>query len=447
MPSRAKELKAADPRRPEILWPVLKVISCWGDGPAELACAELQRRFPRTLVQPKGLLATEAFVTIPFSKNFVLDLTQLEAAGFFAPASPVFDQGCLNPLMASSSQIWSQTRKQITSLLSSSNPLLRDNAELRKQVFFPHSEVNMLIPVKIGDYTDFYSSREHAVNVGTMFRDKNNPLLPNWLHIPVGYHGRASSVVVSGTPIRRPHGQILPNPPEPQPIFAPSRRLDFEVELAGFMGHGNPLGTPLGIDSAQAAVFGMVLLNDWSARDIQQWEYVPLGPFLSKSFATTISPWVVTMEALAPFMVDGPAQDPEPLSYLKPKTAGKSHFNIELTVKIISKQKLDPAIICKTNAKHLYWSLAQQIAHHTVAGCNLQCGDLLASGTISGPTPTSYGSMLELSWGGKNPVPINNQETRSFIEDGDTVILEGYCQAPEYRIGFGSAEGVIVAAS
>ncbi len=404
------------------------------------------QNLPYGVFQAKRAPFPQAHIGVAIG-DFVLDLTILASLGFFPSLQGVFDQACLNPLMATTPKQWQQVRQKISALLASTNPELRDNPSLRQKVLLPHCEVTMLLPVKIADYTDFYSSREHAVNVGTMFRDKDNPLLPNWLHLPVGYHGRASSVVVSGTPIHRPRGQILPNPPEPQPILAPSRRLDFEVELAGFIGHGNPLGTALTIDDAEAAVFGMVLLNDWSARDIQQWEYVPLGPFLSKSFATTISPWVVTMEALAPFMVEGPSQDPEPLAYLRPKIRRKSHFNIELTVKILSKLGLDPAIICRTNSKNLYWSLAQQIAHHTIAGCNLQSGDLLASGTISGKDPGSYGSLLELSWGGKNPIKINTQEERKFLEDGDRIILEGYCQAPNYRIGFGTAEGLILPSS
>jgi fumarylacetoacetase len=377
----------------------------------------------------------------------ILDLTLLEEKGILRFACPgIFAQGKLNPLLALARTEWTRCRQQISELLRHDNPFLRDNENLRAQAFYRQHEVSLLLPVEIGDYTDFYSSKEHATNVGTMFRDKDNPLLPNWLHLPVGYHGRASSIVVSGTPVHRPRGQILPNPPQPEPAFAPSKRLDFEVELACIMGRGNQLGSPIGIDEAEDAIFGMVLLNDWSARDIQQWEYVPLGPFLSKSFATTISPWVVTMDALAPFRVKGPGQIPKPLPYLCHKDGTAHNFDIELTVKIAGKSRSEPFTICYTNSKYLYWSAAQQIAHHTVAGCNLRPGDLLASGTISGKDSRSYGSMLELSWGGKNPVAINAEETRAFLEDGDTVMMEGYCQAERYRIGFGEATGAILPA-
>jgi fumarylacetoacetase len=383
--------------------------------------------------------------------DLILDLTVLEDLGLlpFAGASTsnkIFTQGSLNPLFALGRHQWSSLRQKISELLRSDNPILRDNSALQQQVLVAQNDVSMLLPVQIGDYTDFYSSREHATNVGMMFRDKNNPLLPNWLHIPVGYHGRASSVVVSGTPIFRPNGQILPNPPEPHPIVAPSRRLDFEVELACIIGHGNELGSPIPVDKAEEAIFGLVLVNDWSARDIQQWEYVPLGPFLAKSFATTISPWVVPLEALTPFRTKGPEQDPQPLNYLRGKSPEPAHFDITMSVKIQSKTASDALPICTTNSKFLYWSMAQQIAHHTIAGCNLKAGDLLASGTISGKSPDSFGSMLELSWGGKNQVKINGQETRTFLEDDDTVIIDGYCQGPHYRIGFGEAVGRILPA-
>lgn len=402
---------------------------------------------------PYGVFQRKA-VPLPFPHvgvaigDQILDLTVLESRNLLTlpeggARDKIFDQGCLNPLMALPPAHWSAIRNQISVLLRHDNPTLRDNAPVRQEAFIAQRDATMMLPVRIGDYTDFYSSKEHATNVGKMFRDKDNPLLPNWRHLPVGYHGRASSIVIGGTPIRRPIGQILPHPPEPQPILAACRRLDFEVELGGIIGNGNALGSPISIDQAEAHLFGMVLVNDWSARDIQQWEYVPLGPFVSKSFATTISPWVVTVEALAPFRCPAPLQDPQPLGYLRQNHAGYSHFDITLTAKIFSRNQADALTICTTNSKYQYWSIAQQIAHHTITGCNLTCGDLLASGTISGSEPGSYGSLLELSWGGRNSVKINRHESRTFLEDGDTVTIEGFCQATRYRIGFGAASGQI----
>jgi fumarylacetoacetase len=305
------------------------------------------------------------------------------------------------------------------------------------------SDVKMLLPVRIPNYTDFYSSREHATNVGIMMRGKDNALMPNWLHLPVAYHGRASSIVVSGTDVRRPCGQMKADDAD-APTFGPSRSLDFELELGLLIGQGNELGQPISTAKAAEHVFGMVLVNDWSARDIQKWEYQPLGPFLAKNFATSISPWVVTLDALEPFRIAGPKQDPEPLPYLR--CTGDWAYDIHLEITLQSAKMAEPVRISATNSKHLYWNLCQQIAHHTSGGCNLQTGDLLASGTISGPTPDSLGSMLELAWKGTRPIALPGGETRSFLQDGDRVTMTGWCQGDGYRIGFGEVTGRVLPA-
>jgi fumarylacetoacetase len=302
----------------------------------------------------------------------------------------------------------------------------------------------MHLPVAVGDYTDFYSSKQHATNVGSIFRDKNNPLLPNWLHLPVAYHGRASSLVVSGTPIRRPYGQIK-LPGEPAPRFGPSGELDFELEVGYFIGKGNALGEPIPIRDAHQHLFGFVLVNDWSARDVQRWEYVPLGPFLAKNFSTSISPWVVPSAALQPFRVPGPKQDPTPLPYLS--CTEDAAYDINLEVKLQTGAMTEACIVSRTNFKEMYWSTSQQVAHHTVTGCNLRIGDLLASGTLSGNEKGSYGSLLELTWAGQAPLQLPNGEQRSFLEDGDTVILTGYAQGDGYRIGLGEVRGTILPAA
>ncbi|MFW6183939.1 MAG: fumarylacetoacetase, partial [Chloroflexota bacterium] len=311
---------------------------------------------------------------------------------------------------------------------------------------YPAQAVTMHLPATIGDYTDFYSSRHHASNVGRMFRGEENPLLPNWRHLPVAYHGRASSVVVSRTPIRRPQGQMLaPDADAPHadaPHFGPSQELDFELEVGFLVGPGNALGHPLSVEEAQAHIFGLVLVNDWSARDIQRWEYRPLGPFLGKNFATSLSPWVVTLEALAPFRVEGPPQEPQPLPYLQQPQPRA--YDIKLQVSLQPDGAPSATVISRSNARHLYWSMEQQLAHHTIGGCNLRPGDLLASGTISGPTPDSYGSLLELAWGGQRPLTLPHGDRRTFLQDGDTVTLSGWCQGDGYRVGFGSVTGVIV---
>jgi fumarylacetoacetase len=377
----------------------------------------------------------------------VLDLTVLDELGLLnsldAEVRRALHQDRLNPFAALGRDAWRQTRALLSRLLSADEPALRDNKALRDRALLPQAQVEMALPFHIRDYTDFYSSREHASNVGTMLRGPENALMPNWLYLPVAYHGRASSVVVSGTDLHRPLGQTKADD-APAPTFGPSRSLDFELEMGAFVGPGNDLGRPVPIGEAPEHLFGMVLVNDWSARDIQKWEYVPLGPFLAKNFGTTVSPWVVTLEALEPFRTAGPVQDPAPLDYLR--TQGNWAYDVQLEVWLQGEKMERPERICASNAKHLYWNVCQQLAHHTVNGCNLQPGDLLATGTISGPDPGSYGSMLELAWKGTRPLRLAGGETRVFLQDGDRVTLTGWCQGQGHRVGFGEATGRILPA-
>ena len=374
--------------------------------------------------------------------DLVLDLSILEAEGLMT--TNYFSQPNLNLFMASGKEMWSIVRKKNQDLLDENNLSLKDNSELRNQVFYPQSEVSMHLPAQIGDYTDFYSSRQHATNVGTMFRDPNNALLPNWLHLPVGNHGRASSVVISGTPIKRPNGQTLLLGEE-NPVFGPCRLMDFELEMGCFIGPGNELGDPISTENAGNHLFGLVLVNDWSARDIQKWEYVPLGPFGAKNLATSISPWVIPFEALEPFRIDDPVQeDPTPLPYLQCEKNWT--FDMKLEVKIKTPTMVKSETISESNYKYMYWNLAQQLAHHTITGCNMNPGDMFASGTISGDEPGSYGSMLELAWKGTKPIQLSNGEERKFIQDGDDVIMTGYAQGDGYRVGFGNASGKLLPA-
>ncbi len=376
----------------------------------------------------------------------ILDLHLIHYAGLLnLPdyAEGVFATGSLNHFISFGRDIWRSVRKQVTNLLSRDCQTLQGNASLRARALIPQTEAHMLLPVQVPGYTDFYSSKEHATNVGSMFRDPKNALLPNWLEIPIGYNGRASSVVVSGTPVTRPMGQIK-GPTMERPVFAPCGKLDFELETGFIIGRGNDLGETIGIDEAESHIFGMVLLNDWSARDIQAWEYVPLGPFNAKTFATSISPWVVTMDALEPFRVMQPSQEPAPLPYL---VDGAAHgFDIELAVDLQPAGSSSAHTICKTNFKHMYWSMAQQLTHHTSGGCNTRIGDLMGSGTISGPTQDSFGSLLELTWNGANPLKLDESTQRSFILDGDTVIMRGWAQGDGYRVGFGQCSGVVLPA-
>ncbi len=378
--------------------------------------------------------------------ELVVDLAALQAAGLLGvgglPAG-VFAAGALNRFMAMPGAVRRATRARLSELLRADVPALRDDEVLRERALHPVGAVTLHLPARIGDYTDFYSSRDHATNVGVMFRGKESALLPNWLHLPVGYHGRASSVVVSGTPVRRPRGQSLPQG-ESQPVFGPCRLLDFELEMGFFAaGPGNALGDPIPVTAADDHIFGLVLVNDWSARDIQAWEYQPLGPFNAKNFATSISPWVVPYEALQPFRRPPPVQDPEPLPYLR--GAGLGGYDIQLEVALQTPGGA-PQTICRSNLKHLYWTMQQQLAHHTVTGCNLRPGDLLASGTISGPERSSWGSLLELTWRGAEPLSLAGGGERTFLVDGDAVIMTGWCQGDGYRVGFGDVAGEVLPA-
>ncbi len=373
----------------------------------------------------------------------VIDLAMLEAEGFFSDllSVQVFNQSTLNAFMELGKEYWSAVRQRISELFSEDNPKIRDNEALRQYLIHDLQAIKMHLPVRIGDYTDFYSSREHATNVGIMFRDPDKALLPNWLHIPVAYHGRSSSIVVSGTDIHRPKGQLLPKDAD-KPVFGPSKLLDFELEMAFVLGKGNELGEPISIENAEDHIFGMVIFNDLSARDIQKWEYVPLGPFLGKNFGSVISPWIVPLEALEPFRTSGPMQEPEVLPYLK--LEGENTFDIHLDVSLQPNKGIENQI-CTSNLKYLYWNMAQQLAHHTVNGCNMNSGDMCASGTISGPAPNEFGSMLELSWGGKNTITLNDGSERKFIHDDDTIIMRAWGERNGIRIGFGESRCKILA--
>jgi fumarylacetoacetase len=379
--------------------------------------------------------------------DYVLDLAYLDEAGFFIDTeiegTEVFHEPTLNAFMSLGQKAWKEARLVISRLLRQepSNNDLRDNNDLKKMALISMNEVEMQLPVDIGDYTDFYSSKEHATNVGKMFRPDGEPLLPNWLHLPVAYHGRASSVVLSGTDIVRPKGQTK-TADALTPSFGNSERLDFELEMGVFIGAGNSLGVPVSVNTAEDHVFGLALVNDWSARDIQTWEYQPLGPFLAKNFATSISPWIITLEALEPFRCSGPEQDPKPLEYLR--NAKDSAFDINLEIYIKTENMNSDQLISSSNYNYLYWNMNQQIAHHTVTGCNLRTGDLLASGTISGPKKNNRGSMLELSWLWTEPIKLSNGDERTSLETGDTVTLRGWCQGDGYRIGFGDCTGTIL---
>lgn len=379
--------------------------------------------------------------------GFVLDLALIEREGLLhIPGDPpggVFAGRTLNAFMALGRPAWTAVRAQLLRLLDADEPRLRDDAALRGRALHPFEAVTLHLPVAIGDYTDFYSSREHATNVGVMFRGRENALMPNWLHLPVAYHGRASSIVPSGTPVRRPRGQVLPDAAG-QPVFAATGQLDFELELGFFAGPGNAQGEPIPAAQADEHVFGFVLVNDWSARDIQKWEYQPLGPFLAKNFATSISPWIVTAEALAPFRRPGPAQDPEPLPYLR--RAADWSLDIRLEVLLETARSGGRLRIAESNARHLYWDVAQQLAHHTIGGCPLRPGDLLASGTISGPGKTARGSLLELTWRGTEPLELPGGERRTFLEDGDRLTITGWCEGDGYRVGFGEVTGEVLPA-
>jgi fumarylacetoacetase len=377
--------------------------------------------------------------------DYVVDLAVLQETGHFPDLqdSQLFARDSLNDFLALGRPAWNKVRERLQQILSANTPTLRDDKKLCQRVFHRESEVVMQLPARIGNYTDFYSSYHHAHNVGTMLRGPENALMPNWKWLPVAYHGRASSVVVSGAEVRRPKGQIKP-PDAPTPVFGPTKSLDYELEMAFLVGPGNSLGQPVPIDRAIDHIFGFVLMNDWSARDIQAWEYQPLGPFLAKNFCTSISPWVVTLEALESFRKPLPKQDPEPLPYLRAKT--DFTFDIQLEAKVQTTKMKAPHTITRTNFQNLYWSVSQQLAHHTIGGCNLQPGDLLASGTISGETEESRGCMLELTWRGANPLTLPSGQERKWLEDGDHLAITGWCQGEDYRVGFGAVSGKILPA-
>ncbi|MFV8379344.1 fumarylacetoacetase [Flavobacterium sp. LB3R33] len=375
--------------------------------------------------------------------DFAIDLGALQQLNYFEGielTDDMFMQDTLNDFISDGQKTWRLVRNRIAELFDVTNLKLQNNTKDRDIIIFKMEDVEMQLPVLIGDYTDFYSSKEHATNVGKMFRDPENALLPNWLHIPVGYHGRSSTIVPSGIPVHRPMGQTLPNG-ETTPVFGPSRSVDFELETAFITTDVNIMGENIAVTEAEDYIFGMVLLNDWSARDIQKWEYVPLGPFLAKNFASSISPWIVTMDALEPFRTKGPKQEPTPLPYLQQK--GKHSFDINLEV-AIQPENAKPTVVSNSNFKYLYWSMCQQLAHHTSNGCRVNSGDMMGSGTISGPTEDSFGSMLELTWGGKNPIKMSDGTERKFINDNDTVIMKGFCQNGQVRIGFGEVSSKLL---
>ncbi|MGB6036232.1 MAG: fumarylacetoacetase [Cryomorphaceae bacterium] len=372
------------------------------------------------------------------------DLSALAAKGFFSDLpfeSSDFESSTLNALMKKGKQATRALRNRLADLFDADGSYVDKKSEI-ESALHQQSDVAMHLPVQVGDYTDFYSSIEHATNVGTMFRDPDNALLPNWKHIPVAYHGRSSSIIISGEPIHRPKGQTKPNENEP-PVFGPTRLLDFELEMAFVTFDGKPLGDSISTAEAEDYIFGMTLFNDWSARDIQKWEYVPLGPFLAKNFASSVSPWIVTLDALEPFRTEGPVQDPKVLPYLE--YSGNKNIDIKLEVAIETPSG-DEKTVSESNYKNMYWNMNQQLAHHTVNGCNVRCGDMMASGTISGSDPSSYGSMLEITWRGSKPVQMPDGTERKFINDGDSVIMRGACEKDGIKIGFGEVKTKVLPA-
>ena len=377
--------------------------------------------------------------------DYALDLKVLAELGYLKETgfdSSDFDAPFLNPMMKKGKLAVRKLRNRISELLLDSSTSLQNNPSQIEQVLHLISAVEVSMPVEIGDYTDFYSSKEHATNVGMMFRDPSNALLPNWLWIPVAYHGRASSIVLSGQDIHRPKGQIKPSAEE-DPIFTPSRQVDFELEMAFITFDGKPLGDSISTEEADSYIFGLCLFNDWSARDIQAWEYVPLGPFLGKNFASSVSAWIVTLDALEPFAVESPEQNPKVLPYLE--FDGKKAYDIQLQVGILTNNK-DETVVCNSNFKYMYWNMAQQLAHHTSNGCNIRCGDLLGSGTISGKSEDSFGSMLELTWRGTKPLKVKDGSERKFINDGDSVVMRGHSELNGVRIGFGELKSKLLPA-
>lgn len=377
--------------------------------------------------------------------DLVIDLATLFDYGFFDEIEGlnenVFEAYTLNEFIELGKPVTNAVRLKIQELLLEGSSLFHDEKTI-EECFYDLDKVQMMMPLHVQNYTDFYSSIEHATNVGKMFRDPENALLPNWKHLPVGYHGRASSIVVSGINFHRPKGQMKPADAE-KPIFGASKQLDFELEMAFVLNKNTEIGESISTQEAEDAIFGMVIFNDWSARDIQSWEYVPLGPFLGKNFCSSISPWVVTLEALEPFRTASPKQEPEVLDYLK--FEGDKNFDINLEV-YLQPENGEENLICKSNYKYMYWNMAQQLAHHTINGCNVEVGDLYASGTISGSEPNSFGSMLELTWRGQNPLKLSNGTERKFIEDHDTIIMRGFSEKDGIRVGFGEVRGKVLPA-
>ena len=374
-----------------------------------------------------------------------IDLSALHQLGYLDGLelpSDIFLQDTLNDFITLGRPTWRKVRNRIAEIFDATNSELQNNNEHREHILFPVSSVQMLMPVFSQDYTDFYSSKEHAMNVGIMFRGKENALMPNWVHMPIGYHGRSSSIIVSGEDIHRPKGQTMPKDSD-QTVYGPCKALDIELEMAFITTDGKHIGETISTEEAEDYIFGMVVFNDWSARDIQKWEYQPLGPFLGKSFASSISPWVVTLDALEPYRCEGPAQDPTPLDYLK--TSGAKTFDINLEV-YLTPENGEANKICTSNFKHLYWNISQQLAHHTSNGCPINVGDMMGSGTISGPTEDSYGSMLELSWAGSKPIPLSDGTTRTYLKDGDSITIKGYSENDDLRIGFGEVHTKILPA-
>lgn len=379
--------------------------------------------------------------------DWVIDVEVLFAAGLLSGVVGLnrehLNSGSLNGLMLAGADVWRSLRLRVAELFTQGNDALLKQTDLHSRALVRMSDAQMLLPTKVSNYVDFYSSREHATNVGVMFRDPQNPLLPNWLHIPIGYNGRSSSIIPSGTPFKRPQGQLKADA-DPAPTFGPTRQLDFELEMAFITGRETQLGETIPVASTDDYIFGLALLNDWSARDIQRWEYVPLGPFLAKTFATSLSPWIVTLDALQPFRVSGPEQTVPVLPYLQ--SQGPQAYDIHLEVWLKSARMNEPVKICTTNFKHMYWNMAQQLAHLASNGTNVDIGDVYGSGTISGPTPDSYGSMLELCWKGTKPISLPDGSTRTFIQDGDTVIMTGWCEKDGVRVGFGEVRTEVLPA-
>jgi fumarylacetoacetase len=384
-----------------------------------------------------AVLPTYQLAAVSRIGDNVINLDKLNQLGFFRHTAVdnthVFRQNNLNDFISLGRKKTTEVRNRISAIFEARNQELQSQKELHAEIIFPLNTVKMMMPIAPGDYTDFYSSIEHATNVGKMFRDPANALLPNWRHLPVGYHGRASSIVVSGTPLHRPKGQIKTED-NPNPVFGPTRELDFELEMAFVTCGVTNLGDSISVDQAEDYIFGMVLFNDMSARDIQRWEYVPLGPFLSKSFGSVISPWIVTMDALDYFRTAGPEQQPKVLPYLQ--FEGNRNFDIQLEAAIKPVNSKE-TVVSKTNFKYMYWNMAQQLAHQTINGCNINPCDIYASGTISGTESGSYGSLLEICWKGSNPVQLNDGSTRVFLEDNDTMIIRGFAKKNNIRIGFG----------